>query len=75
MEKRGLSANNAQFVSVDLIGQKKYQVILELTVYLTTVGYDSDVSNWYDAQAAATPSFAVNANPFTSLSLDGISEI
>ena len=32
MEKRGLSANNAQFVSVDLIGEKN-QVILENSSY------------------------------------------
>ena len=31
MGKRGLSANNAQFVSVDLIGEKN-QVILEYVI-------------------------------------------
>ena len=31
MGKRGLSANNAQFVSVDLIGEKN-QVILEYKI-------------------------------------------
>ena len=32
MGKRGLSANNAKFVSVDLIGEKN-QVILELWIH------------------------------------------
>ena len=35
MGKRGLSANNAQLMSVDLIGEKN-QVILELTIIKTT---------------------------------------
>ena len=36
MEKRGLSANNAQFVSVDLMGEKESSHIRILNTHIST---------------------------------------